>query len=165
MGPPLCQCGQVKRTELYSESMRALWADREGDCWEWHGNVAYWKLCWKCHMCRWPGDERKKNSAVPRGALAGAAGDRGPRRCVARLTCGDCGPRPGSLARSTGRPAGWSTRPGRPAGRPGNRPEAGDRGRASQLWEMPRDAKRRPKRRAYLLHGFPRDVDSIVENK
>ena len=77
MGPPLRQCGQVKRTELYSESMRALWADREGDCWEWHGNIAYWKFCCKCHMCRWPGDERKKNSVAPRGIspeLRGIAG-------------------------------------------------------------------------------------------
>ena len=46
MGPPVCECGRHKRTELYCESMRARWAHREGDCWVWHRNVAYWTHCW-----------------------------------------------------------------------------------------------------------------------
>ena len=65
MGPPTRPCARHKRTELHTEPMRATWAARERDCWEWYGNLAYWTHCWKCHMGLWTHDERKKNSAVP----------------------------------------------------------------------------------------------------
>ena len=82
MGPPMRPCGSHKRTELNRPASRATWAARKGGCWELHGILAYWKLCWKCQSCRWTHDKRKKNSVFPGvgpnfGTIAAAGHPRG----------------------------------------------------------------------------------------
>ena len=56
-GKPVCACGS-KLTRL-SDRMLLVWADHEGERWNWHTDVqAYFRFCQICHMKMWPEDMR-----------------------------------------------------------------------------------------------------------
>ena len=70
MGPPKCSCGQ-NRTELVTASLRARWAEGEGESWEWYTpKQAYWFYCWRCHLALWTQDHRSRNGSSRPGPYA-----------------------------------------------------------------------------------------------
>ena len=67
-GKLVCACGS-KLTRL-SDRMLLVWADHEGERWNWHTDVqVYFRFCKESHMKTWPEDMRCRGKNSPFGIL------------------------------------------------------------------------------------------------